>query len=220
MSKKTDSQIQTDVLNELRWDLRVKETEIGVVVHDGIVTLEGTVDSWGRRVAAEKAAHRVIGVLDVANELTVKLPSSHERDDTDIARTVRSALEWDVFVPSEKIHTTVSNGCVTLEGEVSYMSQREDAARAVRNLVGVKTVVNRLTVAAPSVPTAAVRAAIEGALARHAAHAAKHVNIAVDDDKVTLSGEVPSWAEHEAIEGAVRGTHGVRRVINRLQIHA
>ena len=99
MIRRNDAQFQQDVLQELRWDTRVKETDVGVKVDRGIVTLTGTVDSWAARLAAQDAAHRVAGVLDVANDLRVKLPTSTERTDADIARAVRAALEWDVLVP-------------------------------------------------------------------------------------------------------------------------
>jgi osmotically-inducible protein OsmY len=220
--KKSDPTIQRDVLDELKWDTRVKETDVGVEVSDGIVTLSGTVPSWAARVAAQEAAHRVAGVLDVANDIHVKPPTSAERDDTDLARAVRHALEWDMFVPHQKIRTTVSNGVVTLEGAVDYWSEHEDAARAVRNLSGVREVRNRITVE-PGVPRASaqtVRHAIESALERHAEHAAKAVRIEVYDGSVVLSGEVPSWAERNAVEGAVRGTPGVWKVDNHLRIHA
>ena len=68
MVKRTDAQFQQDVLQELRWDTRVKETDVGVEVDRGIVTLTGKVDSWAARLAAQDAAHRVAGVLDVAND--------------------------------------------------------------------------------------------------------------------------------------------------------
>jgi osmotically-inducible protein OsmY len=71
---KSDAEIQRDVLRELAWDPRVEQAEIGVEVRHGVVTLSGTVSSWGKRVAAEEAAHRVAGVLDVANEVQVKVP--------------------------------------------------------------------------------------------------------------------------------------------------
>ena len=218
---RTDSQIQLDVLEELKWNTRVKETDIGVEVAGGIVTLTGTVDSWTARVVAQEAAHRVAGVLDVANDIRVKLAGPYERSDTDIARMVRNALEWDVLVPHERIRTTVSNGVVTLEGTVDYWSQYEDAARCVRNLAGVTEVKNLISVE-PSVfapSPEAVRRTIERALERHAEHAAKHVRIAIADGSVILSGEVPSWAERKAVEGAVRGTPGVRKVDSSLRIH-
>jgi osmotically-inducible protein OsmY len=220
MIKRTDIQIQRDVLEELKWDTRVPATDVGVEVKHGVVTLTGTVDSWTGRLAAQEAAHRVSCVHDVANDIEVKLPGSYARNDTDIAEAVRYALESDILVPHDRIRTTVSNGVVTLEGEVDYWTQYEDAARSVRNLAGVRDVKNLITVE-PQVPTItpeAVRTTIEHALERHAEHAAKHVQIAIADGKVILSGEVPSWAERNAIEGAVRGTPGVRKVDNQLRI--
>ena len=103
-TKKTDTQIHHDVLEELKWDSRVDETEVGVQVARGVVTLTGTVTSWAKRVAAQEAARRVIGVLDVANDIKVKVPGGLARTDTEIAQAVRQALEWDVFVPDEQDH--------------------------------------------------------------------------------------------------------------------
>src|SRR6266542_2713292 len=130
---KTDSEIQQAVLEELKWDTRVEETDVGVEVDSGVVTLTGTVNSYAKRMAAQEAAHRVGGVLDVANDIQVRVPSMLERTDTEIALAVRRALEWDVQVPDRSIQSTVSDGIVTLEGSVDFWHQREDAERAVRN---------------------------------------------------------------------------------------
>jgi osmotically-inducible protein OsmY len=97
LAKKTDSEIQQDVLRELKWDTRVEETDVGVEVDGGVVTLSGTVSSWGRRHAAAEAAHRVRGVLDVANDIVVKTPGTPGFTDTEVAQAVRHALAWDVF---------------------------------------------------------------------------------------------------------------------------
>lgn len=218
--KKTDSQIHSDVIEELRWDTRVKETDVGVEVDDGIVTLTGTVDSWGARLAAAEAAHRVSGVLDVVNEVVVHPVGSMQHTDLDVARGAREALQRDVFVPSDRITTTVTDGIVTLEGTVESWIEYDDAARAVARIAGVREVKNHLVVDPPAVAQHAVRAAIEGALSRHAAHASKHINIAVADGVVILSGTVPSWADRRAVEGAVRGTKGVRNIENRVRVHA
>jgi len=115
---RTDTQIQNDVIAELKWDARVQPNEIGVIVKDGIVTLTGWVDSYAKRWSAEEAALRVRGVKAVANEIEVRLPSSDERTDVDIAAAVVRALEWDAMLPIEKIQVTVSKGWVTLKGEV------------------------------------------------------------------------------------------------------
>ncbi|HUK63744.1 MAG TPA: BON domain-containing protein, partial [Dongiaceae bacterium] len=162
--KKTDAQIHHDVLEELKWDPRVDETEVGVEVDKGVVTLTGTVTSWAKRVAAQDAARRVIGVLDVANDITVKTPGSLGKSDTEIAQAVRHTLQWDVFVPDEKITSTVTDGWVTLAGTVEQLSERDDAERAVRNLAGVRVVVNKITVKPPTPAPAAIHRAIERAL--------------------------------------------------------
>jgi osmotically-inducible protein OsmY len=215
---KTDADIQQDVLRELKWDSRVEETEIGVEVDHGIVTLTGTVSIYAKRLAAQEAAHRVHGVLDVANDIQVKLPGSLSRTDTEIARAARQALEWDVLVPAEDIQSTVTDGVVILEGTVHLGHQREDAARAVRNLAGVRRVVNNLRVSGPTLGAEDVREEIEQALERRAARTAKHVRVTVKEGTVTLSGPVHSWAEREAVLGAARFTPGVRAVDDQLRI--
>jgi osmotically-inducible protein OsmY len=214
---KTDAQIHHDVLEELKWDSRVDETEVGVQVASGIVTLTGTVTSWAKRVAAQEAAHRVIGVHDVANDIKVKMPGGLTRTDTEIAQAVRRSLEWDVFVPEEKITSTVADGFVTLDGAVDRWSQRYDAERAVRNLTGVKFVVNKITVKPTKPVPEDVRRAIEQALERRAEREARRIRVDVKDGVVTLMGAVHSWAERKSVVAAARFTPGVQMVEDRLR---
>jgi osmotically-inducible protein OsmY len=218
---KTDSQIQQDVLRELRWDPRVEETEVGVEVDGGVVTLTGTVSSWAKRVAAQEAAHAVAGVRDVANDIKVRLPGDLVRTDTEIAQAVRRALEWNVMVPHARIESTVSNGWVTLEGTVDTWAEREDAERAVQNLVGVHGVTDKMTVVAakPALPER-VREAIEDALERRAEREAQRIAVQVTPTGVvTLTGRVRSWGEKRAALAAARFAPGVRSVEDRLEIH-
>jgi osmotically-inducible protein OsmY len=219
MATKTDAQIQQQVLKELVWDPRVEETEVGVSVQHGVVTLSGTVTSWAKRMAAQEAAHRVAGVLDVANDVIVKVPGGFGRSDTEIAHAVRNALEWDVFVPDKDIQSTASNGWVTLTGTVETVSEREDAARAVRNLTGVSGVENQITVRQPRVAPERIRAAIEEALERRAEREARRIDVTVSPDgEVTLAGRVHSWAEREAVVASARYLRGVHTVRDHLRI--
>src|SRR3979490_2500490 len=162
---RTDAQIQADVLAELKWEPRVQPNEIGVTVKDGVVTLTGSVDSYTKRWAAEDAAHRVRSVKAVANDIEVRLSHADERTDTDIAAAAVRALEWDAFVPIEKLDVTVSKGWVTLKGEVEWMYQREDAYQVVHRLAGVKGVTN-LIVVKPRVMPSDLKKKIEDALVR------------------------------------------------------
>ena len=215
--KKTDTQIHRDVLEELKWDSRVDETEVGVEVDGGVVTLTGTVTGWAKRVAAEEAARRVIDVLDVANNIKVKIPGGLTRTDTEIAQAVRHALEWDVFVPNDRITSSISEGWVTLDGTVERWSQRQDAERAVRNLAGVKGVVNRITVAEAEPVTRDVRTAIEQALERRAEREARRIRVDMHDGIATLTGSVHSWAERKSLVAAARFTPGVLDVEDHLR---
>jgi osmotically-inducible protein OsmY len=219
MNMRTDSEIQQAVQRELEWDSRVDHTDIGVSVRNGIVTLDGNVDSWAKRVAAQQAAHRVGGVLDVANDIRVKPPGAAARTDSDVAEAVRLALDWNVFVPQGAIHSTVSNGTVTLDGEVDFLAQRDDAERAIEHLAGVTLVLNNIIVkVGPARHAGDVRQAIHNALERRATRESDRIRVDERDGVVTLSGVCHTWPERKAIVGAARGTPGVRSVHDELRI--
>src|SRR5678816_1392519 len=110
---KKDEELKSGVLFQLGWDSRITQTDIGVIVKDGVGTLTGTVGSYAEKIAAKEAAHKVRGVLDVANEIEVHVRGEAQRTDADIALAVRHALDWDVLVPAEQIHSTVTHGHVT-----------------------------------------------------------------------------------------------------------
>lgn len=215
---KSDSQIKTDVLNELKWDSRVEETQVGITVKDGIVTLVGTVDVYAKKFAAREAAHRVRGVLDVVDEVQVKAPGIGAPTDSEVAKAVRDALEWDAFVPDETISSTVSQGIVTLSGNVETWSQRADAERVVRGLASVRGVINQIQVAAKTVDPEKLRGDIEDALERQAEREARRIGVSVKEGVVMLTGRIRSWAEKNAIDRVVGFAPGVRRVDDRLVV--
>ena len=216
---KTDTQIRQDVLDELNWDARMDSSEVGVQVDRGIVTLIGTVGSYAKKLAAKNAAHRVAGVLDVVNDLLVDLPDSLKRKDQDIARAIRQALEWDVLVPEDRLHSTVSQGWVILEGEVDTQSQREDAKTAVERLAGVRGVANQIVVKSRTRPSAErIRSSIVEALDRQVHREVNRITIGVSGGVVTLSGAVRSWAEKNAVLNVVQFAPGVERLEDELMI--
>jgi osmotically-inducible protein OsmY len=213
----TDKELKQHVENALDWEPRVDAADIGVSVDGGVVTLRGDVGSYAARSAAERVALRVYGVKAIANDLAVRLVTSFERSDTDIAQAAVSALKWNVFVPFDHVTVTVSKGWLTLNGTLDWQYQKEAAARAVRDLTGVKGVMNALAVK-PHVQAADVQAKIEAAFKRSAEIDARRVTVTATDGTVVLNGHVRSWAERQEAERAAWAAPGVSQVDDRITV--
>ena len=214
---KTDRQLKIDIAEELKWEPRVRDEEIGVEVKDGIVTLMGSVPDYAQRIRAERAVERVSGVRAVAQELTVKAANSHLRSDADVARHVANTIDWDTEIPLHSVKAKVEDGWVTLEGEVEWQFQRNAPERAIRYVAGVKGVSNLLRVKAHA-STYDVAKHISAALTRSGETEAKAIKVTADGGKVTLTGTVRSWAERADAQRAAWSATGVTQVDDRLAV--
>lgn len=214
---RSDTDIQKDIIAELKWDPSLRDEDVAVSVRDGVVTLAGFVDSYVDKWRAERVASRVKGVKAIANDLEVKLPASSQRADPDIARAAVDALRWNIAVPDDQIKVRVERGWVTLEGEVDWYYQKEAAERAVRYLTGVKGVSNLITVRQRATPSD-VKQKIKEALQRGAHFDADRITVEVEGNKAILRGTVRSYAEYRDAERAARNAPGITQVENRLTI--
>jgi osmotically-inducible protein OsmY len=213
----TDKELKQHVQNALDWEPSLDAIDIGISVDESVVTLRGNVASYAEKIAAERTALRVYGVKAVANDLAVHLVNGFERTDTEIAQAAVAALRWNTVVPGDRVTVTAANGWLTLNGTLDWQYQKDAAARAVRDLMGVKGVMNNITVQ-PRVKTIDVRDKIEAAFKRSAEIDARRINVTAADGKVILSGNVHSWAERQEAERAAWAAPGVKQVEDRLTI--
>jgi osmotically-inducible protein OsmY len=214
---KTDSQIQKDVMAQLNWEPILNASEIGVGVKEGIVTLSGIVDTYTKKMAAEKAAKKVSGVKAVALDIQVGVSPTFKKTDSEIAETVLNALRLHTAVQEDRIKIKVEDGVVTLEGEVEWEYQRKAAVNAIENLPGVRDVLNYITVK-PKVTASDIERKITAAFHRSATVDAEKITVETIGSKVILKGTVRSMAEKEDAEDAVWAAPGVMTIENKLYV--
>ena len=215
---KADMQLKKDVEDELEWDPKINAAQIGVAVENGAVSLTGVVDTYAEKWAAEDAAKRVSGVRSVAQDLTVRILGEHQHSDAEIAEAALNAVKWDVWVPST-VKLSVQQGWITLEGQVEWNFQRDEAESAVRHLAGVKGVVNNITLK-PTVSAAQVKERVKAALQRQATVDAQTIRVDTSGSTVTLSGDASTWQAVEDAADAAWAAPGVTDVVDNIRVMA
>jgi len=214
---KSDSEIERDVRDELKWDPDLDADDIAVSVKNGVVTLAGFTKSYPDRWEAEAAAKRVAGVLAIANDIEVRLPAIDQRPDPDIGRDAVAALKAQLPLSHDRIKAVVKDGWITLEGAVEWQYQKSTAENAVRKLKGVKGVTNVITVK-PSVGPSELKRKIQDAFKRNAEVDANRITVEANGSGVVLKGSVRSWFEREEAERVAWSAPGVTMVDDRIVV--
>ena len=217
IAEKTDTELKSDVLAELKYEPCVNITDIGVLVKDGAVTLNGYATSYGEKWNAVAATKRVAGVRAIADDIVVKLPQSLLRTDGDLALAAANQIAWFTTIPTGVAKITVSDGWITLAGELEYGFQKGDAEAEVQHIAGVKGVTNLMAVKSRLSATN-VKAAIESAFERSALLDAEKIHVVTSGNKVTLTGKVRNYAERDEAQRVAWAAAGVCSVDNKLDV--
>jgi osmotically-inducible protein OsmY len=214
---KSDSEIERDVREELKWDPDLDAEDIAVSVKNGVVTLAGFTRSYTDRLEAEAAAKRVAGVLAVANDIEVRLPAIDQRPDPDIARDAVASLKSELPISHDKIKVIVKDGWITLEGAVEWQYQKTTAENTVRKVKGVKGVTNVIMVK-PKVEPSDLKRKIQEAFKRNAEVDANRITVETSGSEVVLKGTVRSWIERDEAERVAWSAPGITKVDDRIVV--
>jgi osmotically-inducible protein OsmY len=217
---KTNEELRKDVMDEIKWDPELKNvaTDIGVAAKDGVITLSGVVDTYWKKLSAEKAAQRVHGVKVVACDIEVKVGGIGKRTDTEIAEAVRNALRWNSAVNEDKIEVKVDNGWVFLDGQVDFEYEKRYAQQTVDDLLAVRGVTNNIVIKAKQIDTQDIQRKISAAYHRSATIDSSSIKVDTSGSKVSLHGKVRSWAEKKEAENIAWAAPGVLSVDNKIDI--
>ena len=214
---KTNQELQTDVQNAIKWEPLLHAAEIGVTAKDGVVSLTGVVDSYAKKVEAENAAKKVIGVKALVEKIEVHFPSEWTKTNAEIANEVLSALNANWSVPKDKVTVKVEDGWVTLEGELPWNYQKEAAKSAVHYLTGVKGVINNIKIKSET-HDAIEKKDVENAIGRSWAVDDSDIQVEVSGTTVTLTGTVDSWYQKDEAGRIAWNTPGIWHVKNELVV--
>jgi osmotically-inducible protein OsmY len=214
----TDEVLERNVIDELSWDPQIDGKAIAVSAKGGIVTLRGTVDSFRQKREAKRAAERVYGVRNVNNKLDVHILAEHRREDAEIRGDVLHALMLDTLVPTT-IDAMVNDGIVTLIGTAQWRYQCDEAEFVVANILGVIDVENDVDILSPLPDAGEAHHSIKKALERNAKLNAENIAVSSSHGRVTLTGSVRSWSEHDAAVTAAWSAPGIITVDDRLRVN-
>lgn len=214
---KNNSELKTDVQNAIRWVPLLNDAEISVSVRDGVVYLTGCVDCYIKKLNAEHAAKKVIGVTDLVENIEVKIPRSWVKTDLEIKHEVQNALKFNWIIPHDKLSIYVEDGWLTLTGVLTWNFQRETTLQAASYIMGVRGITNDITIKA-EMEMIIEQKDVEKALALSWTFDDHDINVKVSGTIVTLTGTVNSWQQKEEAGRIVWNTPGISQLNNDLEI--
>ena len=214
---KTDIELKNNILKALARQPKIDETQIGVIVENGTVTLTGFVDDFTKKVAAESAVKKIGGIKALATDIQVLYGDNYKKTDKEIVKAIVKAFEWNTDVPENKIFVEVQDGWVNLSGEVEWHYQKEAANSVAQVILGVKGINNTLSIKESLAPSK-IKKEIKNAFNNMADINANNIVVDVDGRRVRLRGKVNSITEKDSAQRVAYKTPGVLDVNNELEV--
>lgn len=215
--KKSNDVLCKEVIEAIKWQPLLQPNKIDVLVEEGVVTLEGTVDNYTQKREAEETVKHIFGVKAVVDNVKVDLSPAASKNDTDITSSVVKALQDNWAVPDHRLRVEVEQGWVTLEGILHWNFQRKAADNAIRYLEGVRGVIDKIKIEA-EVKNELGTEMVEKALSRSWILDIDNIKVRVDGKTIFLKGIVKSLFQKEEAERIAWNTPGVWYVDNELMV--
>ncbi|MBP0590847.1 BON domain-containing protein [Paraburkholderia sp. LEh10] len=213
---KSDEALSQEIEQVLHRERPIAAGQIRVHVHNGVVTLTGTIPNVMQKQAVEKVLQSVVGWRALVMQLTLPPASGYVRSDEMLAARIVGTLSRMTDLPRDRVRVETERGCVTLTGWVDTETQRHAIETLVGNMEGVVGLSNRLAVCEP--PIDDVAAQITLTLSKRLQRGSEGITVDTDNGVVTLSGAVGSPDEKRAACLAASQVQGVRQVVDRLSV--
>jgi osmotically-inducible protein OsmY len=185
-----DDTIKAWIENAFKYDTRIHEPDIVVNVHEGIVTLTGTVKDLTEENFALQETQKISGVTGIINKLQI-LPV--KRSDSEIANDMEQRFKSNPLLKDKEIEVSVSDGEVQLAGTVNSISEQKEAKLLAGEVMGVVSVINDLQINYPSERTdKEIAEDVRSSLQRDVYLTGMPIEVSVNNGIVTLSGKVSS----------------------------
>ncbi len=229
LATQTSDRIESSAIKSYVFMTYLKGDDIKIqATNDGVVTLTGTVSEWSHRTLAEETVAGLPGVTRVDNKLEVTGGKPDENSDAWIAMKVKTMLMFHRKMNSLKTDVEVKDGIVTLHGEASSEAQKELTTEYVKDVEGVKSVKNDMTVEKTEKTTvekvreyiddASITAQVKLALLFHRGTSVINTKVETKNGIVTVSGVAKNSAERDLVGKLVNNIKGVKGLKNKITV--